>query len=92
MASRAYSFLADANLTEMPNPQRLRVGLFKIEGANQPWEKQPCRTLAEGARKFIRYADIKSGKTIQARWEDEDPNTVPLATFKTAGRHHGLIK
>jgi hypothetical protein len=83
---RAYSFLIAGGLSEMPNPQRLRVGLFKVEGANQPWEKQPCRTLAEGARKFIRYADIKSGKTIQARWEDED---IPPVTFKTTGKHRG---
>lgn len=70
----------------MPNPSGLAVFLVRVKRAGS-CERQPARSAEDAARKFIKYAGIKTGKTIEVFNSDQDPDKdAPCFTFTTSVR------
>jgi hypothetical protein len=83
---RPYSFLEANGYQEMPNPARLPIFLVRLKRAGS-CERQPAGSAEEAARKFIKFAGIRSGKTIEVFNGDQDPDKdAPCFTFTTSVR------
>ncbi len=88
--SRAYSFLNAGGLTKMPNPYGLPVFLVRLKGTSE-WEEQPATSIEQAARKFARYADVKSG-VVEALPAGADPDATQPATYRIRRYLRTIIK
>lgn len=75
----------------MPNPDGLPVFLAREKGQKH-WEKQPATSVEDAARRFIRNANVKSGKTIEVLGPDQDPERDTPFAYQTKGNLRRVIK
>jgi len=91
MQNRAYSFLEAGGLRQMPNTFHLPVFLVRRKG-DANYETQPARSIEDAVRRFVKYADVKPGTTLEALRDGQDPATEKPCTFKAAGKSRVAIK
>ena len=90
MAARAYSFLAVAGYSELPNEYHLPVFRVRRQGESD-YENQPAGSIEDAVSHFAKYTNAKTGTVIEALLPGQDPlRHTPYAYRVTGGRIHGI--
>lgn len=88
---RAYSFLNNTAFKHMPNPFNQPVWFVRVKGQEE-FERQPARSMEEAVRKFVRYANVRSGSVVEALAGNKDPAKDKPSEFRIQGQPKGFIK